>query len=109
MRKGSVYCDDLLCGFIIQTDDNEFIFKYTDEWFADKNNKSISLTLPMDKQEYHSNILFPFFDGLIPEGYLLELAIKQLNIKTNDRMLLLLKTCANPIGNVSIHEVAEHE
>ena len=104
MKNGYVYIDDNYCGLITQTDDNIFIFEYSDEWFNNQNNKSVSLTLPIINKRYESNILFPFFDGLIPEGYLLEVAIKKFNINTNDRMTLLLKTCHNPIGNVSIYE-----
>ena len=109
MKKGNVYYDDMFCGTIMQSDDNIFIFEYDDEWFNNPNTKSISLTLPKTTKRYESNILFSFFDGLIPEGYLLELAIKKFNIASNDRMSLLLKTCHNPIGIVSVREANEHE
>ena len=109
MRRGNVYYDDKLCGTITQTDDNLFVFEYTDSWYIDQNAKSVSLTLPKTNKRYESNILFPFFDGLIPEGYLLEIALKKYNISLNDRMSLLLKTCHNPIGIVSVKEDLEHE
>ena len=104
MKKGIVFCDEKICGHIVQTDDNMFIFEYTDDWFNNESTKSVSLTLPKTKKRYESNILFPFFDGLIPEGYLLQVALKKFNIALNDRMTLLLKTCSNPIGNISIRE-----
>lgn len=109
MKKGNVFYDNKLCGTIIQNDDGSFIFTYTDEWFNDESSKSVSLTLPKNQKEYVSNILFPFFDGLIPEGYLLEVALKKYNISLNDRMSLLLKTCSNPIGIVSVTEASENE
>ena len=102
MRIGYVYYDDIFCGTIIQNDNNEFIFEYDDAYYNNENSKSISLTLPKDKKRYTSNILFPFFDGLIPEGYLLEVALKKFNITANDRMALLLKTCEDAIGIVSV-------
>lgn len=104
MRIGYVYYNDNLCGTITQSDDNVFIFEYTEAWFEDEHTKSISITMPKTKKRYESNILFPFFDGLIPEGYLLEVALKKYNILSNDRMALLLKTCHNPIGIVSVRE-----
>ena len=107
MKIGYVYYDDSYCGTITQDDDNKFIFEYDDKWYDDLNSKSISLTLPKSQKKYESNILFPFFDGLIPEGYLLEAAIKKFNISSNDRMSLLLKTCDNPIGIVSVKENKE--
>ena len=104
MKIGYVYYDEIFAGKIIQDDNNEFVFEYDDKYFDDKNCKAISLTLPKNNKKYTSNILFPFFDGLIPEGYLLEVALKKFNIASNDRMALLLKTCRNPIGIVSVRE-----
>lgn len=109
MKKGYVFYDNLLCGSIMQTDDNLFVFEYTDSWFNDKNTKPVSLTLTKRQKRYESNILFPFFDGLIPEGYLLEVALKIYNISLNDRMSLLLKTCHNPIGIISVREEPNNE
>ncbi len=104
MKKGIVYYDNQECGTIIQNDDNKFIFEYNDDWFNNPLKESVSLTLPKTAKLYESNILFPFFDGLIPEGYLLEAAIHKYSLNSNDRMSLLLKTCHNPIGIVSIKE-----
>lgn len=108
MKTGYVFYDNLFCGTIVQTD-NTFVFEYTDSWFEDHKTKSISLTLPKTQKKYESNILFPFFDGLIPEGYLLEVALKIYNINANDRMSLLLKTCHNPVGIVSVKENLDYE
>ena len=49
--------------------------------------------------------LFPFFDGLIPEGWLLEIAIDKWGLKRNDRMGLLLSVCEDTIGAVGVREV----
>lgn len=104
MKQGYVYYCDRLCGTIIQTDENRFIFEYLDSWLADDNAKPVSLTLPTSNRRYESTVLFPFFDGLIPEGYLLEVAMRMYNIERNDRMSLLLKVCHDPIGAVSVWE-----
>jgi serine/threonine-protein kinase HipA len=103
MRKGKVFYNDILCGYIIEEED-KYIFKYTDEYFSDENSKPISLTLPLSQQIYESNVLFPFFDGLIPEGYLLEVAIRKYSLSPLDRMALLLKLCKDTIGVASIVE-----
>ncbi|MCB0749827.1 MAG: HipA N-terminal domain-containing protein, partial [Ignavibacteriae bacterium] len=44
------------------------------------------------------------FDGLIPEGWLLDIAHKNWKINPRDRMGLLLTTCRDCIGNISIIE-----
>ena len=105
MRKAKVYVDDYLAGILIQ--DNGFKFQYLKSYIENPNAKPVSLTLPITNEVYESPTLFPFFDGLIPEGWLLELIIKQWGIDRRDRMGLLLKTGYNTIGNVSVEEVNE--
>lgn len=102
-RIGYVYYDKILCGTIKETD-TCFIFKYDDNYLNLNNPKPISLLLPIRCEEYTSSILFPFFDGLIPEGYLLDLAINKWKLDINDRMGLLLTVCTDPIGAVSVRK-----
>jgi len=33
-----------------------------------KQAKALSLTLPLNEKPYNSQVLFPFFDGLIPKN-----------------------------------------
>lgn len=63
-----------------------------------------SLTLPLREAPYESNILFPFFDGLIPEGWLLHIVSKNWKLDQNDRFGLLLVACKDCIGAVRIEE-----
>lgn len=104
MKIGYVYYDEIYAGKLTQEDDGTFSFEYDNNYFSNLLNKPISLTLPLTSQVYKSNILFPFFDGLIPEGYLLEVALRKYKLHSNDRMSLLLKTCKDPIGIVSVKE-----
>lgn len=64
----------------------------------------MSLTLPLSQEEYTSKTLFPFFDGLIPEGWLLGAVSRNWKIDITDRFGLLLVACKDGIGNVSIRE-----
>ena len=61
-----------------------------------------SLTLPLQKEAFVSPVLFPFFDGLIPEGWLLDVALRNTDISILDRMSLLLLCCKECIGSVSV-------
>lgn len=63
---------------------------------------AVSLTMPLSRKQYTSNILFPFFDGLIPEGWLLDVVSRNWKVDRNDRFGLLLIACRDSIGNVSI-------
>ena len=92
-----------LAGILIE-DENGFQFQYSQLYLSDVDAESISLTLPLRNEKFVSKVLFPFFDGLIPEGWLLEIAQKNWKLNPRDRMEILLKTCQDCIGAVSILE-----
>ena len=95
-------------GTLIENEDG-YHFKYKKEYLNNKEAEPISLTLPLTEKEYSSNILFPFFDGLIPEGWLLDIASKNWKLNTRDRMSILLVTCKDCIGAVSVEPIEENE
>jgi serine/threonine-protein kinase HipA len=102
-RKGNVYRSEHLAGCLQETDYG-YSFTY-DELYVKGNNKAVSKTLPLQKETYQSNILFPFFDGLIPEGWLLSIAEKNWKLNERDRMGLLIACCEDCIGAVSVKEI----
>lgn len=100
-KKGSVYYQERLAGVIEETDEG-YEFTYAEEYLENKNAKPVSLTLPLTSEKYTSKVLFAFFDGLIPEGWLLNLATEHWKVKQNDRFELLLLACRDTIGAVTI-------
>lgn len=100
-RQGNVFYNNKLCGIISETDDG-YTFEYTDSWLSKKNALPVSQTMPLSQKIYKSKTFFPFFDGLIPEGWLLEIAVKNWKLDPRDRMGLLLAVCRDCIGAVSI-------
>ncbi len=103
MRKGKVFINSTLVGIISETEEGYF-FEYDILYLSQNNKQSVSLTLPIQSEVFYSKTLFPFFDGLIPEGWLLHIIQKNWKINPRDRMGLLLATCRDCIGNVSIIE-----
>jgi len=101
MRKANVYYKNNLAGIISENEDG-YKFQYFGAFLDSSTSKPISLTLPKQKQPYQSKILFPFFDGLIPEGWLLNIAITNWKINQRDRFGLLLTLCKDCIGCISI-------
>jgi serine/threonine-protein kinase HipA len=101
MKQGFVYLSNVLAG-ILTEDNNGFSFCYDATFLQSDNVQTISLTLPLTEKPYQSNVLFPFFDGLIPEGWLLNIAEKSWKINGRDRMSLLLVCCKDCIGDISI-------
>ena len=63
--------------------------------------------MPVTNKPYADKRLFAFFDDLIPEGWLLDIASKNWKINQNDRMGLLLACCKNCIGAVSVEQIQE--
>lgn len=100
-RKGYVYIQNIPAGIIAETDEG-YTFSYFKEYLNTENAVAVSLTLPLNECEYNSTILFPFFDGLIPEGWLLNIVSKNWKINPNDRFGLLLSVCKDCIGDVCI-------
>lgn len=77
-------------------------FRYLPEWLARADAVPVSLTLPLRAEPYRSPSLHPFFENLLPEGWLLELSTAKLKIPKDDAFGLLLATCADCIGAVEI-------
>lgn len=101
MRQAQVFYKNSLAGIIIENDES-YLFQYDEKYLNDKNPKPISLTLPIQEKPYESKILFPFFDGLIPEGWLLNIAVSNWKINPRDRFGLLLTLCKDCIGCISV-------
>jgi serine/threonine-protein kinase HipA len=108
MRQANVYYKDKLAGILTEGDD-DYEFSYLQEYLSVVEAKPVSLTLPLQKESFRSPVLFPFFDGLIPEGWLLDVAIRNTDISILDRMSLLLLCCKDCIGAVSVVPIDRKE
>ena len=109
MRKGEVYYNDCFAGIILETDEGEYIFQYDGQYVKNHPDDFITFTMPVTEKPYIDKRLFPFFEGLIPEGWLLDIASESWKINRNDRMGLLLACCQNCIGAVSIKPISEQD
>lgn len=101
MRKAEVYMHDRWAGTLWE-DEEGYHFRYREAYLRETEAEAVSLTLPLREEPFHDRVLFPFFDGLIPEGWLLDIARKNWKLDPRDRMGLLLTTCYDCIGAVSI-------
>ena len=100
-KKGLVYKKDSLVGTIWE-DETGYHFQYNTSYLNNPIYGAVSKTLPLRENVYSENNMIPFFDGLIPEGWLLKIAIDNWKLNPSDRMNLLLKLCQDNIGDVSI-------
>lgn len=102
MRQATIFYKSFLAGVLTETNDGEYIFKYVDSYIKNHPKDFITFTMPVTSKEFIDKRLFPFFDGLIPEGWLLDIVVKNWKLNPNDRMGLLLTCCQNCIGAVSV-------
>lgn len=108
MRKGRVLCNGITAGYITE-DETGYTFAYDKDYLAKEKPLPVSLTQPLREEPYHNNVMFSFFDGLIPEGWMLNIAERNWKINRRDRMGLLLTCCRDCIGNVSVEPVITEE
>ncbi|MFT3884850.1 MAG: HipA N-terminal domain-containing protein [Flavobacteriales bacterium] len=101
MRRAKVLMHGTWAGDILE-EERSYRFSYRKEYLDREDARPVSVTLPLRAEPYDSPILHPFFDGLIPEGWVLAIAERNWKLKERDRMGLLLVCCADSIGAVSI-------
>lgn len=108
-RKAKIFFKGQLAGYLEERDDG-YSFSYLKEYMETPNAHPISLTMPLSEKGYFSNVLFPFFDGLIPEGWLLSFGVEHWRLNIHDRFELLLNLCRDTIGAVAVYpmEAEEH-
>ena len=106
MKKAKVFFKEELAGILIENEEG-YTFQYDAEFLKSENAEAISLTMPLTELPYKNKVLFPFFDGLIPEGWLLDIAQKNWKIDLRDRFSLLLACCKDCIGAVGIEPSIE--
>ena len=99
-RTAYVYIRNVFSGTLCETDEG-YSFSYDEQYLIRKDASAVSLTLPLSEKTYTSKT---FFDGLIPEGWLLGVVSRNWKIDVKDRFGLLLVACKDGIGNVSIME-----
>ncbi len=102
MRTADIYVFDKFAGALTERDDGRFVFVYDESYLHEQTAVAVSSTMPLRGEAYVSDALFPFFDGLIPEGWLLDIAEKNWKLDGRDRMGLLLACCSSAIGAVSV-------
>jgi len=102
IRQADIYCRDRRAGRLSEAEAG-YRFVYDADYLLD--GEAISLTLPLRTEPYEAEVLFPLFEGLLPEGWYLEIVSRTLKIDPADRFGLLLETCCDCIGAVSVRKV----
>ena len=108
MKRGKVYIKDVFCGIITESEEG-YTFEYDKAYLNMDGATALSPTMPLTDEPYVKEMMFPVFDGLIPEGWLLDIAQSSWKIDARDRMSLLLACCKDCIGDIGVIELIENE
>jgi serine/threonine-protein kinase HipA len=109
MRQAKIYYQDFFAGILTETNDGDYTFRYDELYVMEHPEGFISFSMPVSSVLYREKRLFSFFEGLIPEGWLLDIASKSWKINRNDRMGLLMACCQNCIGAVSVKPILDED
>jgi serine/threonine-protein kinase HipA len=105
-RRAHVYYRDRLAGTLTELREGGYRFVYDPAYL--KSGLPVSLTLPLQTTPFESSELFPFFAGLVPEGWYLRIVAPTIKIDETDTFGLLMNTCQDCIGAVSIRAFPAH-
>ena len=101
-RKAKVYYKDELAGILKETE-RGYVFHYDNDFI--KKNIPISVSLPVQEGPFESEKLFPFFRGLLPEGWYLNIVSATQHVDSKDFFgVLLATTSVDTIGAVTIRK-----
>lgn len=107
MRKAEVFLFGARAGLLEEKEPRGFRFTYAADYLTKAGAIPLMPLMPLREAPYESDALFAFFDGLIPEGWLLDIAEKSWKLNPRDRFSCLLACCKDCIGAASIREVTE--
>ena len=102
MRKAIVFQNRKSAGILEELEKNK---KYRFIYNKDYTGPPISLTMPVHNQIYEFNNFPPFFDGLLPEGIMLEGMLRQLKIDKHDYFSQLIAVGKDMVGSVTVEEI----
>lgn len=98
MRRARILVNNIEAGILEELKGNKYTFTY----HPDYQGAPISLTMPLTHPFYKFDGFPPFFEGLLPEGYMLEALLRKYKIDSNDYFQQLIKVGQDVVGAVTI-------
>lgn len=99
MKKANVFVDGNLAGHLFEIEKNKrYEFVYLEEY----RGPPISLTMPISQRLYQFDRFPPFFDGFLPEGFMLDALLRKAKLDKNDRFEQLMRVGGELVGNITV-------
>ncbi len=103
MRKAIILVHNKRAGVLSENDSKVFQFVYDKNYEGD----AVSLTMPISSMIYSFDKFPSFFEGLLPEGIMLEGLLKIGKIDKNDYFSQLISTGNDLVGAVTVKELQD--
>lgn len=103
MRKAVVFVNGNRAGILTEVSPNEYHFHYDDDY----DGESVSLTMPVGQKAYSYRYFPPFFEGLLPEGIMLEGLLRLAKIDQKDYFSQLVATGADLVGAITVKSMED--
>lgn len=101
MKKAKIFVDGVYAGDLVELKKGkEYQFIYLDQY----QGISVSLTMPTNQKIYQFDQFPPFFEGLLPEGMMLEALLKKAKIDEDDLLEQLIRVGGDMVGNVTVEK-----
>lgn len=101
MRKAQVSVCGIKAGVLEKHNQNHYRFIYETNY----QGQPISLTMPTTQTVYEFDRFPSFFEGLLPEGILLEALLRKCKLNKNDYFGQLVQVGQDVVGAVTIEEL----
>lgn len=101
MRKADIFVQGKRASVF---EENEKGRRYRFAYFDDYAGLPISLTMPVHERTFNFDRFPPFFDGMLPEGVLLDALLKRRKIDCNDYFSQILAVGENLVGTVIVRK-----
>jgi serine/threonine-protein kinase HipA len=99
VKKAKVFVDGVLAGEIQEIERGK---KYRFVYLESYKGTSVSLEMPLTQLTYEYDRFPPFFEGLLPEGMMLEGLLRYTKIDRNDLLAQLIAVGGDLVGNVTV-------
>lgn len=101
MRSARIYVNNKEAGILEELEGNQYQVTYDENY----HGPPISLTMPLQNRIHLYNEFPPFFEGLLPEGMMLEALLRTYKLDKKDYFGQLLKVGSDVVGAVTIKEI----
>ena len=103
MRRARVFVNGQPAGVLEEFKrGEEYVFRYFDEY----EGEPVSLTMPVEQHEHKFDTFPPFFDGVLPEGVMLDGLLRIAKIDRDDFFTQLITVGRDLVGAVTVEEIS---